>query len=226
VIGGDDRRGGDSVVQAAAGTIASGVAAELIAPLRELRDGLAVIVETLDKHFAAVKGPTPYPYAATKALRERVAEAYLTSRQVTRLTADLARAIGPRGGAAEPCDLNRLLEEAIGLARHRIGEIECELDAGDIPLVRAVPGELVLLFATLLIAAADSARAVAGARIAVVTCCEVVEVCDFVVFEIVDEGVGWVEGKVEFLVECVLSPHGGTLELGPTRARIAIAVPR
>ena len=55
---------------AAAGSLAGGVAAELRVPLRELREGLAVIVEILDQHLNEHEGPAPYPWTETKALRE------------------------------------------------------------------------------------------------------------------------------------------------------------
>jgi signal transduction histidine kinase len=148
--------------QAAAGTIASGVSVELIAPLREVRDGLAVALETLDHHFREAKGPTPLPFPEAKALRERLAEIYVVAREVTRQTADLARAIAAPRASAEPVDLNQVVEQAVALARHELGAIELYVDAGELPLVRAAPGELVLLVARLLAVGAAAARAGAG----------------------------------------------------------------
>ena len=104
----------------AAGVLASGVAAELVRPLRELREGLAELVERLD-HFANhAKGPHPYPYDDTKLLREELAGAYLSCRKVTRLADDLHSAVDHRAIAAEASDVNRLVEAAMNLARHRI----------------------------------------------------------------------------------------------------------
>src|SRR5690606_2615408 len=116
------------------------------------------------RHFAESSGPEPYPWAATKALRERLAETYLLSRAVTRTTGDLARAVTVRRAGAEPTELGQVLEQAVALARHRFGD-DCEvsIDTGALPPVRVVPGELVLLLATLLGEAADAARAGGGA---------------------------------------------------------------
>jgi hypothetical protein len=154
-----DKQDADRAFLAAAGALASGVAAQLSTPLREIRDSLAAMVEALDLHFARARGPQPYPWADTKALRERIAEAYLLSRSVTRLTSELSRAVSVHRRAPETADVNQLVEQAIALARHRIGEdSELSIDLGDVPAVRIVPGELVLLVARLLISAADAAR--------------------------------------------------------------------
>jgi hypothetical protein len=165
-----ERSDADRAFLIAAGALASGVAAQLCAPLREIRDSLAVMVETLDRHFFEASGPLPYPWAETKALRERIAEAYLLSRGVNRLTSDLARAVATQRTAPESSDVNQLVEQAISLARHRIGEdTELAIDLGDLPDVRLVPGGLVLLLARLVIAAAEAARAVPGAVVAIAT---------------------------------------------------------
>jgi len=154
---------GDRAFLAAAGALASGVAAQLSTPLREIRDSLAAMVEALDLHFARARGPQPYPWAETKALRERIAEAYLLSRSVTRLTSEMSRAVSVHRHAPETADVNQLVEQAIALARHRLGDdIDLSIDLGDVPAVRIVPGELVLLVARLLISAGDAARAASG----------------------------------------------------------------
>jgi len=59
----------------AAGVLSSGVAAELVKPLRELREGLAELVERLDQFANESKGPHPYPYDDTKLMREELAGA-------------------------------------------------------------------------------------------------------------------------------------------------------
>jgi hypothetical protein len=157
----DDNRD-DPVFLAAAGALASGVTADLRAPLRQIRDSLAVLVETLDRHFGDAKGPVPYPWAATKALRERLAETYLLSRTVARTTADLARAIATHRGAPETVDLNKLVEEAIALARPQLGEErDLAVDAGELPSVRLVPGDMVLLIA-IVVGCAGGPAAAAG----------------------------------------------------------------
>jgi hypothetical protein len=150
----------DLAFLSAAGALASGVTAELHGPLRDIREALAVLVETLDRHFAEATGPVPYPWTATKAMREHLAETYLLCRAVTRTTGDLARAVATARGAVEAVDPNALVEQAVGLARHRFGEErELDIDAGELPAVRAPEGELVLLLATLF---GDAAAAAAG----------------------------------------------------------------
>jgi hypothetical protein len=148
----------DLAFLSAAGALASGVTSELHGPLRQIRESLAVLVETLDHHFAEATGPVPYPWAATKALRERLAETYLLCRSVTRTTSDLARAVATARGPVESIDPNKLVEQAAALARHRFGEErELDIDAGEVPAVRAPAGELLLLLATLLGEAASAA---------------------------------------------------------------------
>lgn len=150
----------DLAFLSAAGALASGVTSELHGPLRQIRESLAVLVETLDRHFAEATGPVPYPWTATKAMRERLAETYLLCRAVTRTTGDLARAVATARGAVEAVEPNQLVEQAVGLARHRFGEDrELDIDAGEVPAVRAPEGELVLLLATLI---GDAAASAAG----------------------------------------------------------------
>jgi signal transduction histidine kinase len=201
----------DQLFLAAAGALSSGVTDELRAPLREIRDALAVLVETLDHHFAVASGPEPYPWAATKALRERLAETYLLSRAVTRITADLARAVSIQRGAGERTELNQLVEQAVALARHRFGD-DCEvsIDAGALPAVELIPGELVLLLSTLLGEAADSARAGGGA-VFVRTRREEEGGLDQALIQ-VSEGSGDRDrSNLEALARRVLTPVGGTL---------------
>jgi signal transduction histidine kinase len=145
----------------AAGALSSGVLHELHTPLREIRESLAVLVETLDRHFSEASGPVPYPWPATKALRERLAETYLLCRTVTRTSGDLERAVSTSRTSVELVEPNSLIEQSVGLARHRFGEDrELDIDAGDVPPVRALAGELVLLFASLLVDAASSSATV------------------------------------------------------------------
>ncbi len=158
---------------AAAGTLAGGVAAELRVPLREMREGLAVIVEILDQHLNGPEGPMPYPWPETKALRERVAAVYLAGRRVARLNSDLGDAINSYGQRLEMVDVNKLVEVATNLVRHRISvNTELFIDFGKVPPTELVPGEVVLLLARLLTIAADSAHDVQGAAISVKTRCE------------------------------------------------------
>jgi C4-dicarboxylate-specific signal transduction histidine kinase len=188
-----DQRGKDVLVQTmvAAGSLASGVASEIIRPLRELRDHLAVMVGVLDKHITEVKGPTPLPWQETKALRERLAEAYLTSRLVTRLTGDLAHAVDTRPRPAELVEVNKMVETAVNLTRHRMAaDTEVFIDFGSLPTARLNTGELVLALARLLMIAADSTRGVDGAAISITTRLEVGEAGDEVVVAVADNGAG------------------------------------
>lgn len=204
----------DAAMLATAGELSSGVIAELGAPLRSIRDALAVLVETLDRHFAEARGPEPYPWAATKALRERLAETYLVSREVTRTTGDLARAVALKPGAAEAVDLNKILEQAIALARHRFtGDSDLAVDTAELPPVRLSPGEVVLLVAGLLGHAADGARAAGpGTPIAVRTRRERTEgEADRAVLEIAAPGVDEAARALAPLARRILAAAGGEL---------------
>jgi hypothetical protein len=223
-----DRPETDRAFLAAAGELASGVAAQLCAPLREIRDSLAVMVETLDLHLVEASGPQPYPWAETKALRERIAEAYLLSRAVTRLTGDLARAVSVHRRAPESADVNPLVEQAIALARHRIGEdSELSIDLGDVPAVRIVPGELVLLLAWLLVLAADASR---GSGVAIAIRRERdAGARDRVLIHIAAEGAAPAaldRAELDALARRVLEPAGGELtagERGGYEIRVVVA---
>jgi len=217
---------------AAAGSLAGGVAAQLCAPLREIRDSLAVMIETLDRHLVEARGPEPFPWAQTKELRERIAEAYLLGRAVTRLTGDLARAVSLQRGAPETADVNQLVEQAVSLARHRVGEeTELSIDLGVLPAVRLVPGGLVLILARLLVLAADGGRSAPGACVAIATRRErdaasardqvVVEIAGRA--EVADEDAA----ELEALARRVLEPAGGQLaRRGPGQFEIRLAAVR
>lgn len=222
----------DTALVAAAGSLASGVIAELFGPLRDIREALAVLVETLDRHFAEARGPEPYPWVATKALRERIADTYLMSRAVTRTTGDLARAIALQRGVPEPCDLNALVEQAVGLARHRLaGDCELSIDTAALPTVRAAPGELVLLMATLIARAADGSRGGAGDGIAITTRRERLEGGDdHAVVRIAGGGAAPATDAAALLARRVLAGSGGELREGAEEgvwvAEMRIPVPR
>lgn len=176
---------------AAAGSLAGGVSSELDVPLRELREGLAVIIEILDLHLNTNFGPAPFPWSETKALRERVAQAYLTGRKVARLNGDLGYAINSYGQRPEVADVNTLVEIACNLTRHRMSaSTELFIDLGKVPGTRVVPGEIVLLLARLLTIAADSAHDVQGAAISVKTRCEPVDDGQEIAIYVADSGSG------------------------------------
>ncbi len=183
---------------AAAGSLAGGVSSELRVPLREMRESLAVIVEILDHHLNTNEGPAPYPWSETKALRERVAQAYLTDRKVARLNSELGDAINSYGQDVELIEVNDLVEVASNLTRHRMSaSTELFIDLGKVPPTRLVPGEVVLLLTRLLTIAADSAHDMQGAAISVKTRCEAVGEGQEIAIYVADSGSG-APDEVEF----------------------------
>jgi hypothetical protein len=157
-------------ILAIGGMLASGVAGELARPLRQLREMLAKVVDSLDQHVANAKGPTPFPWKQVGELRDHVAEAYLLSRTLARLSGDLANAVSPGPTLQAAVEVNRVAEAALNLARHRVAsDTELFIDLGALPTVRAVPGHLLLGMARVLLVAAASARGAAGTAISVKT---------------------------------------------------------
>jgi signal transduction histidine kinase len=157
--------------RAAAGEVAVDVAAELAIPLGDLRDRLALLVDRIDRHVAFQTGPEPYPWRQLQALRQDLAAAYLETTQLARLSADLAATVGALdAGDAVIDDVERQVEAAVQLARHRIGpNTELLVDLGAVPPVRAPMSELVLAIARMVAACAASANAAAKASISVRT---------------------------------------------------------
>ena len=149
---------------AARGLLAGAVATELSDPLERVARELEKAVERLDGHVAASRGPEPLPYHAVGELRERVADAFMDIGRVARLAADLASVIAaPLERAAQPSDVNELVERALSLARHRFGgDSEVMVDLGYVPQVVVDPVRVVQALAHLLLDAATAATAVAG----------------------------------------------------------------
>ncbi len=148
---------GSAWMLATAGMLAGGVAGELSRPIRELRELLAVVVDSLDHHVSTAKGPTPYSWKQLAVLREQMAEAYLMSRGVARLAGDLAAAVATTAEATAPTDVNKALESALNLARHRVTEqVDVFMDFGAVPTARSVRSRLVLALARLIAAAGDA----------------------------------------------------------------------
>jgi C4-dicarboxylate-specific signal transduction histidine kinase len=199
----------------AAGFIASGVAPELVRPLRELRDELAAAIDALDFHITESKGPDPYPWEATRALRERLAEAYFHSRDVTRLASHLAEAIGPGPGVGEVVEVRDCVESALALTRAQVSaETEIFVDYGEVGQVRAPSGRLVLALAQLILASAESAWGVTGAALAIRTRAEREPgEPEIVTISIADSGAGSADGArtVEAWVAQVAAEAGGSL---------------
>lgn len=147
----------------AAGAVAVDVAAELAAPLADLRDRLAMLVDRIDRHVAHSTGPEPYAWKSLQALRQDLAAGYLQLTQLAELAGDLAGAVGALGAPeVEIDDVERQVEAAVHLAKHRIGPTtELLVDLGWVPRVRAPVGELVLAVARMI---AVCARSAAGAE--------------------------------------------------------------
>lgn len=156
--------------RAAAGALARGITRELVRPLRELREDLAVMVEQLDRHMSGAHGPKGLPWKEVEALRQQLADSYLRSRRIARLVSELADAIAPATKARGPIDVNKLVESALNLARHRIvPDTEVFIDLGSVPLVRGTYGELLLAVARMIGVAADSASRAEGSALSVKT---------------------------------------------------------
>lgn len=157
----------------AAGDLAGGVTRQMVKPLRELREDLAVLVESLDRHMMESRGPRGLSYRDLEALRQTLADCYLRCRDTARLASDLAQASGGAGsGSADhpvgPLDLNKLVESAINLARHRIREdTEVFVDLGSVPLVRALEPRLLLAIAQMICVAAESAARTPGSALSI-----------------------------------------------------------
>ena len=153
-------------VHEAAGMIAVGLAEDLARPLAEVRELLGGVVSSIDEHVAGAKGPVAIGYEQSKAVRETLADAYLKSSNASRLATDLARAVS--GGAVEACDLSRLIDDALGLVRHRFSAAtELFVDHGSVGSVSLVGGELVLSVARILLHCASSTQAADEAAVSI-----------------------------------------------------------
>ncbi|GAB4513656.1 MAG: hypothetical protein Tsb0020_31970 [Haliangiales bacterium] len=150
----------DSSLQSVANILASGVTGELARPLRELRENLAVMVESIDRYVAEAPGPTPYPWRSLQSLRQELADAYLLSREIARLASDFHEGVAGVGDEPALVDINKEVEAALNLARHRLaGHTEVFIDLSSLPPVPAIAGQLVLAVAKLILCCAESAAA-------------------------------------------------------------------
>ena len=205
----------DLELQAVAGVLSSGVARELALPLRELRENLALMVETLDRYTAEARGPTPYPWKSLQTLRQELADSYLLSRTIARLASDLADGVSARDAPIGPVEVNRQVEAALALSRHRItSATEVFVDLGSVPSIDAVHGEIMLGVAKMLMACAESAAAVDGSAISIKTRRDSDGVGDMVVVYIADNGRGHPGAAVAVhaLVGPLAARFGGTFE--------------
>lgn len=201
-------------LRAVASTLASGVAGQLSQPLRELRENLAMMVETIDHYVAEAPGPTPYPWKALHALRQELAQAYLLSREVARLVGDLHEGMAGAEETPQAVDVNACVESALNLARHRLSShTEVFLDLGSLPRAHAAHGALVLAIAKLILCCADSAATREGSALSIKTHCER-GAKDSVVISVADNGAGLpaAAAAAEQVVAPVVRGWGGTFE--------------
>ena len=170
--GADARLDHDQPLNAVAGVLASKAVYELARPLRHLRENLAVILEAVERHVSLSEGPDPYPWKALQSLRQDLADAYLLSRETARIADELGEVMGVGNAATEArfVDVNRHVEAALALVRSRFQEdTELFVDLGSVPPIRAVPAEMSLIVAKLLLCSADSAAALPGSAVSVQT---------------------------------------------------------
>ena len=204
----DDARTHARAVGAA---IAADVTREMAEPLRDLRDRLALVVDTIDKHVAMSTGPTPYPWKALQLLRQDLADAYLQTAQMARLAGDLVMAIGAVGAPLTEIEVNRDVESAVHLASYRVGpRTELFVDLGQIPHARAASGELMLAVAQLILVCAESAARVDGSALSIRTRQE----DDRVVIHVADNGGGATESAAAACahVAAVAARAGGSFD--------------
>ncbi len=150
--------------------IAAEVAAEMAPPLGEVRDRLALLVDTLDRHVSMSTGPTAYPWNELQGLRQALAQAYLTCASLARLAGELSVALAAVGAPMGTVDVDHEVEGAVHLASRRLGgSTELLVDAGTVPPARGAPGELMLAVAQLVLVCAESAAKVPGSALSVRT---------------------------------------------------------
>lgn len=206
----------DHPLQAVAGVLASNVTKDLSRPLRQLRESLALMVETIERHIAEAGGPEPFPWKSLQELRQELADAYLLSRETARVASELTEAVSMATGATEAVDVNRLIEAVLELVRHRLrSDTEVFLDLGSIPPVRAIAGELMLVIAKMLLCCADSAADLEGSAVSVQTCLEHEDGRDMVLISISDNGSGLPSAadSARLALEPVLTRLSGSFEV-------------
>jgi signal transduction histidine kinase len=141
---------------AARAELASGVARELAQPLDRIHATLATVVERLDRHVAASRGPEPLSWQAVGDVREHVAEVYLEIGRARRLAAALGLLAAPV--APRRSDVNEIVEQALTLARHRFaGDGDALVDLGTTPPIVVDPARMTQTVALLVVHAAEVA---------------------------------------------------------------------
>ena len=159
------------------GLLAGELAGELAAPMRGLRDRLALLVDHLDRYVASSTGPTPYPWVALQGLRHELGDAYLEATLLVRQLDDVQLVLSPPAGGAAQVDCAHEVEVALNLLAMKQAGVELLADVGATPPVQAAPGALALVVTRLLFLCAQSAHGVAGAAISVRTFVEGGAVC-------------------------------------------------
>lgn len=178
---------GANWARAAAGEVAGDVVAELAAPLADLRDRLALIVDRIDRHVAEAPGPVPYPWKSLQAMRQDLAALYLSTTTMADLGGELAGIVRGLGGPPVTVEVERAVEGAVSLTRHRIGaRTELLVDIGSVPHVTAPAAELTLIVARMIGVCVRSADAADRASLSVRTRAE----ADWVVIMVADNGAG------------------------------------
>ncbi len=203
----------DDPLKAVVGVLASGATGELSRPLLHLRENLAVMIETIEKHISHSGGPMPYPWHALQALRQELADSYLLARETTHIVSELSDAVGPGSAVPTAVDINRQVETALHLVRSRFrDDTEIFVDLGSLPPVRAIAGEFLLAIAKLLLCCADSAAAAEGSAVSVKTRCEHEDELDTIAIYIVDNGRGHPDAAASArrVVEPVMQRVGGS----------------
>ena len=162
--------GGAHSIKVAQGELANDVLGQLYRPLRELRQILAVVVEKVDRHISGASGPSPMSWSKVEEIRQHIADAYLLGRRVSRLANEVVEATGYGSTVAELCDVNKLVESAVALTRHRFSACtNVFVDLGAVAPVRVIPGKLVLVIAVVLTSAANDVFSLDGAKVEIRT---------------------------------------------------------
>lgn len=197
--------------RAAAGEVAGDVVAEMAAPLADLRDRLALLVDRIDRHVADAPGPVPYPWKALQAMRQDLAGLYLSTTTMATLGEELATVIRTMGSPAVAVDVEHAVEAAVGMMRHRIGaRTELLVDAGSVPHLAAPPAELTIAVARMIAVCARSADAAEHAALSVRTR----EDGGAVVISVSDNGAGAADdcASLAAVLGVFASAHGGSFE--------------
>jgi C4-dicarboxylate-specific signal transduction histidine kinase len=196
-------------LRAAAGELAAGVVAQLVRPLRELREDLAVLVEVIDQHTTESRGPRGMTWKEIETLRQQLVRAYLSSRDTARLASELAAALSAPAAPPEAVDLNKLIESGIHLGAHRVAaDSELFVDLGTLPPARAPAAEVTLLIASMVMLAAESASGGEHTAISIKTRRE----GDLAVVVVADNGRGAPAAldRLNHLAADVIEPLGGS----------------